>query len=163
MKKSLSMLILVSAIATAAVAQNSSKLSALFDNYIILKNALIEGDATKVGSSAAHLSSAINAIDNKALTGDEQKSFQPLQSKLASDAKLIADSKDINKQRETFATLSNNMISLAKAAKLSGQDIFVQYCPMKKAYWLSSEQVIKNPYYGDEMLDCGNLKETIKQ
>jgi hypothetical protein len=29
-------------------------------------------------------------------------------------------------------------------------------------YWLSSEPQIKNPYYGDEMLECGEVKEEIK-
>jgi hypothetical protein len=29
-------------------------------------------------------------------------------------------------------------------------------------YWLSSEAVIKNPYYGKAMLTCGKVTETIK-
>jgi hypothetical protein len=30
------------------------------------------------------------------------------------------------------------------------------------AYWLASEKEIKNPYYGDDMLNCGEVKEEIK-
>jgi hypothetical protein len=54
------------------------------------------------------------------------------------------------------------MYTLAKAAKLSPQPVYEQYCPMKNAYWLSSEASIKNPYYGNEMLSCGEVKDTLK-
>jgi hypothetical protein len=33
---------------------------------------------------------------------------------------------------------------------------------MKKAIWLSSENTVKNPYYGKQMLTCGSLQETLK-
>ena len=29
-------------------------------------------------------------------------------------------------------------------------------------YWLAAEQEVRNPYYGDEMLACGEVKRTIK-
>lgn len=32
----------------------------------------------------------------------------------------------------------------------------------KGANWLSKENVIKNPYYGSEMLHCGKTVEIIK-
>jgi hypothetical protein len=51
---------------------------------------------------------------------------------------------------------------LAKAVKLSVQPVYQDYCPMKKAYWLSSEAAIKNPYYGSQMLSCGKINDTIK-
>jgi hypothetical protein len=97
------------------------------------------------------------------LAAEEQKVFQSLQAKLLADAGSIAASKDISKQREIFASLSTNMISLAKAAKISDVAIYVDYCPMKKSSWLSDEKAIKNPYYGSSMLTCGSVKETIKQ
>jgi Cu(I)/Ag(I) efflux system membrane fusion protein len=31
----------------------------------------------------------------------------------------------------------------------------------KGGYWLSSQEEIMNPYYGDDMLHCGEVKETI--
>jgi len=44
--------------------------------------------------------------------------------------------------------------------------VYYQFCPMaidnKGAYWLSEESDIKNPYFGDAMLTCGETKETLK-
>jgi len=31
----------------------------------------------------------------------------------------------------------------------------------KGGYWLSNEKAIKNPYYGESMMACGEIKETI--
>jgi hypothetical protein len=77
------------------------------------------------------------------------------------DANSIAGSKDLAKQRIAFQTLSESVISLAKASKPS-KPAYIAYCPMKKAYWISAEQAIKNPYYGSTMLTCGKVTETIK-
>jgi len=32
---------------------------------------------------------------------------------------------------------------------------------MKKAYWLSAEAKIKNPYFGNQMPDCGSVKNKL--
>lgn len=74
---------------------------------------------------------------------------------------LIYGTKDIKVQREHFAPLSMSIIALAKSSKLSASPIYVQYCPMKKSSWLSSEKSVKNPYYGSAMLTCGKVTETI--
>lgn len=43
--------------------------------------------------------------------------------------------------------------------------LYKQYCPMalndKGAYWLSAQSDIKNPYFGDAMLTCGEVQETL--
>jgi hypothetical protein len=39
------------------------------------------------------------------------------------------------------------------------ESVYYQYCPMKKMYWLSKEETIKNPYYGSKMLTCGNVSD----
>jgi Cu(I)/Ag(I) efflux system membrane fusion protein len=33
---------------------------------------------------------------------------------------------------------------------------------MKKAYWISAVEEVRNPYYGNAMLTCGNVSETVK-
>jgi len=31
----------------------------------------------------------------------------------------------------------------------------------KGAYWLSNEAAIRNPYFGDEMLECGKVEDSV--
>ncbi|HEY4936494.1 MAG TPA: DUF3347 domain-containing protein [Puia sp.] len=73
----------------------------------------------------------------------------------------IAEVQKIDHQREHFASLSLNMYTLAKSVRLSSQPVYQDYCPMKKAYWLSAEKEIRNPYYGNQMLSCGSITNTL--
>jgi Protein of unknown function (DUF3347) len=136
-------------------------LSGLLTLYYDLKNALFRSDAVAASANARKLLDAINGADTKSLSASDFKIFTSLQSKLSYDARHIAEVQKIEHQREHFASLSINMYSLAKSIRLSGKPIYQDYCPMKKAYWLSDEKEIKNPYYGSQMPDCGDIKNTI--
>ncbi|HEY1025575.1 MAG TPA: hypothetical protein VGE26_10450, partial [Sphingobacteriaceae bacterium] len=62
--------------------------------------------------------------------------------------------------------LTSEVEKLIKASKIKSGTVYKQYCPMaydgNGAYWLANESDIRNPYYGDEMLECGEVKEEIK-
>lgn len=131
-----------------------SQLSELLANYYGIKDALVAGNGTVASAQAAELISTAGSIENKDIP---QSSITTL----IKDATSITQSKDIKKQREHFAGLSNNMATLAKTVKLTTRPVYRAYCPMKKANWLSSNKEIKNPYYGNAMLTCGKVVETI--
>ena len=146
-------------------AQDSTKttpLSAVLNSYLDIKNALVATDATTASAKAGELVKAIEGVDMKTLSKADNNAFMTAHEKLKSDAQAIASSNKIEAQRTTFSSLSNNMYTLAKAAKLSANPVYQQYCPMKKMYWLSSEAAIKNPYYGKMMLTCGKVTEALK-
>ena len=111
--------------------------------------------AVNAASAAVVFIKAASIIDNKIVSGDYIKA-------LVKDAENISQSKDINKQRGYFANFSTNMAVVAKTVKLSDQAIYKAYCPMKKASWLSSEMEIRNPCYGNLMLTCGELTDTVQ-
>ena len=145
-------------------AQDSTKakqFSELLNSYYDIKNALVSSDAAIAAVKANEFVKAIETVDMMALTKADHDAFMAAQNKLKVDAQTIAASNKIEAQRTTFSTLSNTIFTLAKAAKLSTEPIYQQYCPMKKMYWLSSEAAIKNPYYGKMMLTCGKVTETI--
>ena len=77
-------------------------------------------------------------------------------------AAKIASAGKIEDQRAQFNALTTEVEKLVKSSKLTGGKVYKQYCPMADGYWLSSESGIKNPYYGSEMLECGEVKEEIK-
>ena len=61
--------------------------------------------------------------------------------------------------------LSNHLLTAIKTFGLKGKTIYYQFCPMandvKGAYWLSESITIRNPYFGEKMIDCGENKETL--
>jgi hypothetical protein len=128
--------------------------ASVLTSYYSLKDALVAGDAVTANTKALELNKAIQGTDDKTLSFKEKE-------ELLKHSKLLSSTKEINVQREHFALLSTVMISAAKSKKLSADIIYVQYCPMKKSSWLSSEKPVKNPYYGSAMLTCGKVSETI--
>jgi len=140
-------------------AQDSTQqhqLSQLLSQYYNIKNALVAGNGNEASAKAEEFIKTANSIDYKLISEGNINA-------LLKDATPISETKEIKKQREHFANLSNNMAALAKSVKLGAQPIYQAYCPMKKANWLSSDKEIKNPYYGSAMLTCGKVVETINQ
>ncbi|MGK2864101.1 MAG: DUF3347 domain-containing protein [Chitinophagaceae bacterium] len=80
---------------------------------------------------------------------------------LVKTAKKLEAAKGLAEQREVFAEISPMIWELLQQVDYSGRTIYYQYCPMKKAYWLSTEAKIRNPYYGAKMLNCGSQKEKL--
>ena len=138
----------------AMVSSTSQKqLSQLLVAYYNLKNALVSDDATSAALNADVFLKIANSIDYKVLSEGNAHV-------LSRDAGKISSTKDLEKQRVNFVNLSSNMVAVAGRLKLVDQPVHVQFCPMKKASWLSAEKDIRNPYYGSKMLTCGEVTET---
>ena len=140
--------------ATVTDASSQQQLSQLLSSYYNIKNALVTGDANSAASNAELFLKTANTVDFKVISEGNVHI-------LSKDAGKISSTKDLKKQREYFVDLSSNMATVAKSLKLGSQPIYLQYCPMKKASWLSSEKQIRNPYYGSSMLTCGEVTETL--
>jgi len=151
---------------TAMDMQQTSQLTAVFDNYFALKDALVKTDGTTASAKAAAMLTALDAVEMGKLKMEEHTVWMKIEKDLKTDAQHIKENKDTEHQREHFISLSKNMYELIKTAK-PAETVYYQFCPMandgKGANWLSKESVIKNPYYGSQMLSCGKVVETIKQ
>lgn len=158
-------IVLVAAFFQQGMAQDrtvSTQLSPLLSLYYNIKDALISGNAAIVTANANDFVKAAASVDMTSMPAATHAAYTPLSAKLQADAKAMADAKDISKQREYFKTFSDNFYLLAKTVPLSAKPVYQEYCPMKKAYWLSSSNAIKNPYYGNQMLTCGKVSDTIQ-
>ncbi|RZK38326.1 MAG: DUF3347 domain-containing protein [Pedobacter sp.] len=124
----------------------------IYADYIVLKDALVatkQDDAKVAAQTLSESLSQYAGCEHTALT-----------------ATKIKNAKDIAAQRNEFTSLSNDVIALFKNASIEGGTIYVQRCPMANkgegGEWLASEKQIRNPYYGDEMMECGAVLEEIK-
>lgn len=140
--------------AQAQDAAENIRLSQIIQSYFNIKDALVAGNNNTASESATAFIKNLNGISFKLISEGNVNT-------LLKDAGTIADAKSVDKQRAAFANFSSNLTEIARALKLSDQPVYVQYCPMKKASWLSNEKDIKNPYYGSSMLTCGKVTDTI--
>ncbi len=150
---------------TSPVIESLASLKTVFDSYFMIKDALVKTDANTTSQKANDLLQTINAIKMETLKAEEHIVWMKVVDNLKENSKLISATKDVEKQRTAFTTLSDNMYSLIKVSK-QPETVYYQHCPMyndgKGANWLSKESVIKNPYFGSQMMGCGKIIETIK-
>ena len=125
----------------------------LLENYLKIKNALVQTDGSTASKAASELVASIGA--------NPDELFQ----KIRFDAQHIADTENPDHQRDHFNTLSDNIYQWVKDTETNEQKLYRQYCPMafdnRGAYWLSAEKEINNPYFGNKMLRCGRVKEEL--
>ena len=134
---------------------SDASISKLYQNYIIIKDALVTDNSDGASNAANDFIKSASMVDYKILSEGNLDV-------LRKDASTIAESRSIETQRESFAKLSANMVAVATNFKLSNDSVFVLYCPMADATWLSAEKTIKNPFYGKSMLTCGSVKKELK-
>jgi Cu(I)/Ag(I) efflux system membrane fusion protein len=78
--------------------------------------------------------------------------------KIATAAQALSAATDIKTARAAFGDLSDAMIA-AVVDSPSGKEVRVAYCPMVKKSWLQKGSEIANPYFGAQMLRCGEFKK----
>jgi hypothetical protein len=143
-----------------------NQLASVFTSYIELKDAFVASDASKVKEEAKGTDEALTKVDMKLLTGAAHNDWMNYLSPIQSSLKEIQSSTDIEAQRKAFSNLSDNLYKSVKAFGLGGKEAFYEFCPMafnnEGAYWLSEQKQIRNPYFGDKMLTCGQVKEKLK-
>ena len=122
----------------------------VWHNYLKIKMALVNSDADAANDAA----------------NDMATSFDQERTQMKDLALKIAETSDLEEQRKLFSDLTQQMGPMFKEA-LSGGTIYQQYCPMafnnEGAYWYSDVSEIRNPYFGDKMLKCGKVTETIEK
>ncbi len=140
----------------------SSYMKSMMQNYLGIKNALIDGNTDKAASSSASMYDAMKGFDKSTLSADQKKVYDDIESDLKEHAEHISKSK-LDHQREHFSMMSKDMYDMVKAFG-AGMTLYHDNCPMFKdgSMWLSETKDIRNPYYGEKMMDCGSVEEMFK-
>jgi Cu(I)/Ag(I) efflux system membrane fusion protein len=142
------------------------QLAGVFNAYVSLKDAFISSDASKVKAESSSTQTALGKVDMKLLSGAAHNDWMNYLSGLNTSLQSIQASEDIEMQREAFSDLSDTLYKTIKAYGLGGSNAYYDFCPMafdnQGAFWLSSDDKIRNPYFGDKMLTCGEVKEKLK-
>ncbi|MBU3822060.1 efflux RND transporter periplasmic adaptor subunit [Flavobacteriaceae bacterium XHP0103] len=142
------------------------QLKKVLDAYINIKDALVNDDSKNAKTEANFLLENLALVDMELLPNAEtHQIWMPLRDNILDISKRILNTSNVKKQRSDFKLLS---FQLTKAVEVFGvnRKVYLQYCPMadneKGAYWLSEEQNVLNPYFGDSMLTCGEVKQEIE-
>ncbi len=141
------------------------QLTVLANTYFSLKDALVESDNRKSIEGANEVLNKAAKVD-MSLVKDKAHIYWMEQLKaIQSHGKKITETEDIEEQRKQFDFLSQALIKSIKVFGIANDTFYVQHCPMVNdndgADWLSKQEKVLNPYFGDKMLTCGTVQDTI--
>lgn len=137
----------------------------LTQSYLALKDALVATDPTQAINSAKEMLKKLAQIDESLETNDAQRYWTEQRNALQTYGQQILALENVEAQRKQFDFISQALINAIKVFGIPNDTFYVQHCPMAfdnvGADWISDVEEIRNPYFGDQMLTCGLVQETI--
>jgi Cu(I)/Ag(I) efflux system membrane fusion protein len=138
----------------------------VYDAYILMTDAFVATNSGEVSEGARKVGAALQQVDMELLSGEAHMEWMKELEVLKRTILQIASSNDISEQRLVFAEFNNTFYQTLHSFGLERGTIYYQYCPMANgdegAYWFSNQKEIANPYFGNEMLQCGETRETLE-
>jgi len=141
--------------------KHSMSVTSILDNYLALKDALVDDNGKKAASSGKLLFDALGKFDLSGQPAPKQKELKDILDDAKENAEHISENADkIEHQREHFELLGGDLKDLIV---ITGADrnLYQLFCPMynnnKGGKWLSASDKVKNPFYGDEKMKCGRV------
>ncbi|MFA6922623.1 MAG: efflux RND transporter periplasmic adaptor subunit [Bacteroidales bacterium] len=143
----------------------ANQLNLIFNAYILFKNRLVASDANGAFTEAQNLIKKIETTDMNLFSGASHEYWMTKSNLILTSLKEIKINSNVDEIRKSFVSTSENLIKVFKAFGTGKNKAYVQFCPMANqkigAFWLSTEKQIRNPFYGNMMLTCGETRDTI--
>lgn len=142
------------------------QLTGVYTASLKLTEALISSNAGSTNAAAAGVEKALSGVDMMQLSGQTHLDWMRYLNAMNAALKTIRGSGDLDKHRAAYAQFEEGLYQSVKRFGIINKPVYRQYCPMalgnKGSYWLSDKKPIRNPYFGGQMLTCGETKEEIR-
>jgi membrane fusion protein, copper/silver efflux system len=142
--------LLIMAIGSVMAGPPSTLPEQLLEHYYSIQKSLASDSINGVAAAAAQLAK----IGRQAAGAEPQAKATLL---ALADAATKFQAADLKSARGGFGELSDRMIAFLQAAGAKRNPPYQFYCSMVKKNWMQPDKATRNPYYGSEMLTCGEL------
>ncbi len=136
-------------------------LTPLWDAYFALGHALVRSDADAGRAAFAAVGVALGGVRPDALGASGRRAWEDERAVIVVAA-AARETAELAAQRMAFHDLSRAMLAVEVRFGHAGSQVHREtFCPMAfddtGAVWIQVEPVLANPYFGDEMLRCGEF------
>ncbi|WP_018619816.1 efflux RND transporter periplasmic adaptor subunit [Spirosoma luteum] len=142
------------------------QLTGVYDASLPLTEAFISTDVKQAKTAAVRVEKALSGVDMTLLSGKSHNDWMNQLNAMNTALKTIRSSDAIETQRLAYGRFGDALYTSLKAFGINNKPVYRQFCPMaqsgKGAYWLSDKKPIRNPYFGEQMLTCGETKEVLQ-
>ena len=133
--------------------------------YLSLQHALAYSDLAKARAAVGAMTEAMAGIDMALLEEPPHTEWMRLRAGLRDSLARAGEAADITALRSEFLPLSLLLIETAETLGPSREPLYRAHCPMafdnKGGDWITAEPKIENPYFGEAMFTCGEIKGRI--
>ena len=133
-----------------------SPLQKIIKEYLMLKDDLVASNYEKAHHRIALLVKNIKEVSLK------DSNLSSIIDAMKLDLNQMEQSKNLEDLRKAFRNFSQNIVLLKNESPYLSNYI-VQFCPMASenmgGVWLSDSKQIRNPYFGESMLECGSIQK----
>lgn len=139
------------------------EMDSVLTRYFALKDALVDSDPEQSTQKAEELSDFSSGVMDEVLDAENRGLWLGISRIIETETDNLIAETDVDEQRIYFERISNAMIQMVESFNPVEYTIYHQSCPMFRdgsADWLSRQEEIRNPYHGDQMMNCGeNVRE----
>ncbi|MFW5733900.1 MAG: DUF3347 domain-containing protein, partial [Oceanidesulfovibrio sp.] len=140
-------------------------LARLIQSYLAMHAALSQDDPEAARAAADEIRPLVQGMHAEELNMDAAHVWEEA-SRTMTDALDAMEGADIAAMRESFQPLSNGLSTLiSRFGGPDGAPVYEMFCSMAfdnaGGTWLQNHTDVLNPYYGDAMLRCGEVKREL--
>lgn|GEM_PF-366299 len=142
-------------------------LKVALNSYYQLTEKLVADDSLGANTAANELKGHLDSLPVNLLQMDSAKlaDITGITGSMSAELVGMVGEQGIDGKRASFQMVSDMLFDLIKNTGIKGDTVYHQFCPMafndNGAFWLSNKPVIRNPYFGKEMLTCGETRDTL--
>jgi Cu(I)/Ag(I) efflux system membrane fusion protein len=135
--------------------------------YMKLSDVLVQGKASSAKTAATAIKQALDKVDMSLIKGSAHVEWMKDFKELKGIVNKIEQTDDIQRQRKSFALLSESLGStLKRFGHNLDRPVRIFNCPMafdgRGGAWLQISEDVQNPYFGAAMLKCGSQTAVIE-
>ncbi|WP_437920521.1 hypothetical protein [Sphingobacterium sp. LRF_L2] len=129
----------------------------LLTAYLQTKDAFAKNDIKSFKTSLGQFQAEIKTLRLKGLVFEDMARLKKVRDSLRISAEQLQQVKKVADAKASISEMGTQMWSLIEKMKFAEDPIYLQYCPMEEAYWVSEEKAIFNPFSPKIMPKCGTV------
>lgn len=125
------------------------RVATVMEHYVKIQTALAADTTDGVSDAAAAIAKLVAEDPGKTLPVG-----------VVAQAEALGKASDLAAAREALKPLSVSLSRYLSTEKIKTGLYHQMFCSMANAGWIQADRVIRNPYYGKSMLECGEVMGT---
>lgn len=138
------------------------QLAQVLRSYFETVDALASDDLQTAMKKMGLVQSRLKQVDPKLLDEAKRGQWKQINESASQATQQFLKATVIEAARTAFAPISEQMEKAVRTFGSGGlAPVYRLHCPMRGANWLQPREQVNNPYYGESMLSCGSVTDTL--